>query len=123
MSLVDRLALEALFRNDKILYDNLLNKLNFSSKKEGFTNNVFLASQMNKDLQTSLLSMSNTLSPAAKEQYQLLAASRDLEEQYDQLVGDSRIVTDMQYARYFAWALGALALILVLVRAKMKSSS
>ena len=123
MSYLDRIALEAAYRNDKVSYDTVLNKVNHSSRQEGMTNNIFLATQMNADLRTSLLSMSNTLSSDAKEQYQLLAASQELESQYDQLVGDSRTVTDMQYTRYFAWALGALALVLVLVKSKVNNSS
>jgi hypothetical protein len=124
MSYVDRIAMEAAYRMDKLTYEDVMNRLNFSkSKKEGLTNNVFLAAQMNADLQTSLLSMSNTLSPKAKEQYQLLAATNDLEKQYKELVGDSKAVSDMHYARYFAWSLGALVLIIVLVRSSRNKSS
>ena len=120
-SYIDRIAMEALYRIDKITYDDLINRLNFTKpSKEGMTNNIFLATQMNADLQTSLLTMSNTLSPDAKEQYQLLAASRDLEHQYNKLVGDSRTITDMQFARYFAWGLGAITLIMVLYRTNSK---
>jgi hypothetical protein len=60
--------------------------------------------------------MSNTLSPEARENYQLLAATKDLEDQYKLLVGDTRKVTDMQASRYFAWGLGAVVLITILVR-------
>ena len=117
-SYVDRIAMEAAYRTDKLMYEDVLNRLNFSSSKEGMTNNnsVFLAAQMNADLQTHLLSMSNTLSPEARENYQLLAATKDLEDQYKLLVGDTRKVTDMQASRYFAWGLGAVVLITILVR-------
>jgi len=117
MSYVDLIAMEASYKNDKSSYQDLLNNLMFTKKTEGFENNLLLAKQMNKDLQTALLSMSDTLSPEAKEQYQLLAATRDLEEEYTQLTGDSKIVSDMQYAHYVVWALGALVLLIVLVRA------
>lgn len=121
MSYVDRIAMEASYRMDKSMYEDVMNSLNFSnSTKEGMSNNIFLATQMNADLQTSLLSMSNTLSPKAKEQYQLLAANRDLEHQYNQLVGDSRKITDMQFSRYFAWGLGAVTLIVILFKTNAK---
>ena len=117
-SYVDRIAMEATYRTDKLMYEDVLNRLNFSSSKEGMTNNnsLFMAAQMNADLQTHLLSMSNTLSPEARENYQLLAATKDLEDQYKLLVGDTKKVTDMQASRYFAWGLGAVVLITILVR-------
>jgi hypothetical protein len=55
-------------------------------RQNDYSNNVFLATQMNADLQTSLLAMSNSLSPEAKQQYQLLAASKDLENHYMSLI-------------------------------------
>ena len=117
MSLIDLYAMDASYQNDKTSYDQLMNELQHSAPKKGTSDKVFLASQMNADLQTSLLAMSNTLSPESKKQYQLLAASKELEDQYKQLVGDSRTVTDMQYARFFAWGLGALVLLFALFRA------
>jgi hypothetical protein len=121
MSYVDLIAMEAIYRNDKASYDNLMTSLQYSGKKEGFrqndySNNVFLATQMNADLQTSLLAMSNSLSPEAKQQYQLLAASKDLENHYTQLVGDTKTVSNMHYHRYIAWGLGALVMLIVLIR-------
>ena len=117
MSLVDLYAMDASYQNDKKSYEQLLNNLQHSPSKKDISGNIFLASQMNADLQTSLLAMSNSLSPESKKQYQLLAASKNLEEQYKQLVGDSRTITDMQYARFFAWGLGAIVLLFALYRA------
>jgi hypothetical protein len=118
MSLIDLYAMDASYQNDKVSYDQLLNNLHHSpAAKKDISGNVFLASQMNADLQTSLLAMSNKLSPESKKQYQLLAASKNLEEQYTQLVGDSRTITDMQCARFFAWGLGAIVVLFALFRA------
>ena len=117
MGLVDLYAMDASYQNDKVAYDQLLNSLQHSSSNKDNSSNIFLASQMNVDLQTSLLAMSNSLSPESKKQYQLLAASKDLEEQYKQLVGDSRTVTDMQYTRFIVWGLGAIVVLFALFRA------
>ena len=117
MSLVDLYAMESSYQNDKTSYDQKLNDLHHSTSNKNFMEKVFMVKQMNADLQTSLLAMSNTLSPESKKQYQLLAASKDLEDQYNQLVGDSRTITDMHYAQYFAWGLGAIVVLFALYRA------
>jgi hypothetical protein len=123
MSYVDLIAMESVYRNDKNAYDYSLNDLNYSSPNKNSKRNVFMAAQMNADLQTSLLSMSNSLSPEAKEQYQLLAASKDLEIQYAQLVGNSKIVNNMEYSRFFAWGLGALVLMFAFFRVSNNSNN
>ena len=123
MSYIDLIALDAAYKNDKAAYDYSLNDLNYSSPNQNSKRNVYAAAQMNADLQTSLLAMSNSLSPAAREQYQLLAASKDLEQEYAQLVGNSKIVSDMEYARFFAWGLGALVLIFAFFRVSNASNN
>ena len=114
MSFVDLLAVEACYRNDKQNYDDLMGQLNYNpnpTKKD-----VIKAAQMNADMQTSLLSMSNLLPPSSVEHFSLLKATQDLEEDYSKLVSDSRTISDMYKARYFAWGFFALVVVLGLAR-------
>jgi hypothetical protein len=118
MSFVDLLAVEASYRNDKQNYDDLMGHLNYSPQT---TNNnkkekVLQAAQMNADMQTSLLSMSNLLPPSSVEHFSLLQATQDLEEDYSKLVSDSRTISDMYKARYFAWGFFALVVLIGLAR-------
>ena len=91
-SLVDLMALEAVYRNDKASYDHVMTDLNFSRKPK--KEQVTQAAQMNKDLQTSLLSMSNLLPPSAVEHFSLMQAANVLETDYNQLATDSNTVAD-----------------------------
>jgi hypothetical protein len=113
-SLVDLMALEAVYRNDKASYDHVMTDLNFSRrpKKEQVTQ----AAQMNKDLQTSLLSMSNLLPSSAIENFSLLKAAEVLETDYAKLATDSKTVAEMYRTRYIAWTLAAIVLVYAAVR-------
>jgi len=121
MSLVDLMAVESVYRNNKNAYDHMMLSLNHSNdvNKE----KVDKTAQMNVDLQTSLLSMSNLLPPAAVEQFSLLRNTETLENEFEKLVSDSRTVTDMFQARYFVWLFFAFVVFVVMVRQSLHAKS
>jgi len=113
-SLVDLMALEAVYRNDKASYDHVMTDLNYSRrpKKE----QVYQAAQMNKDLQTSLLSMSNLLPSSAVEHFSLMQVADSLETDYAKLATDSKTVAEMHLTRSIAWSLAGIVLVIAVVR-------
>ena len=113
-SLVDLMALEAVYRNDKASYDHVMTDMNYTRnpKKEQVTQ----AAQMNKDLQTSLLSMSNLLPPSAVEHFSLMQVADVLETDYAKLATDSNTVAEMYRTRFVAWTLAAIVLLIAVVR-------
>lgn len=113
-SLVDLMALEAVYRNDKASYDHVMTDLNFSRKPK--KEQVMQAAQMNKDLQTSLLSMSNLLPASAVEHFSLMQTAEVLETDFHKLATDSNTVAEMYRTRYIAWTLAAIVLLVAVVR-------
>jgi hypothetical protein len=122
MSLVDLMALEASYRNDKTAYENQLSELNFSSKKPS-PQKVTEIAQRNADLQTSLLSMSNLLPTSGLEHFSMLNEVRALEDDYSKLVSDSGTVATMFQTRYVGWSILAIILVVTLVRQAASKNS
>ena len=108
------MALEAVYRNDKASYDHVMTDLNFSRKPK--KEQVMQAAQMNKDLQTSLLSMSNLLPASAVEHFSLMQTAEVLETDFNKLATDSNTVAEMYRTRYIAWTLAAIVLLVAVVR-------
>jgi len=121
MSLVDLMALEATYRNDKTAYENVVDELNYCRNPK--KSKVNEAAQRNVDLQTSLLSISNVLPPSAVEHFSLLNEVKTLEEDYSKLVEDSGTVATMHHTRYVGWGVLAVFLFAVLVRQSLQGKS
>lgn len=111
MSVVDLYALEARYNSGKTDYRSALNAVNFGRGEQPTQR----AAQMNVDLQTLLLQMSDMLSLNSKEQFQLLGASDSLQGEYQQLT-DSSVIATMHKSHYMAWTLGATVLFFLVMR-------
>lgn len=111
MSVVDLYALEAKYNAAKTDYRSALNTVYFGRGQQP----TQPAAQMNVDLQSILLQMSDILSPSSKEQFQLLGASDALQGEYQQMT-DSGVIAVMHETRYLALTLGGLVLFFVVMR-------
>ena len=115
MSVVELFALEAKYNSDKNEYKNELNTINHAPGKQPTQR----AAQLNADLQTLLLQMSNLLAPTSKEQFQLLGASDLLQAEYQQLT-DANVMATMYKSHYLGLTLGAALLFFLSMRALIK---
>lgn len=111
MSVADLYSLEAQFNTGKRAYKSALNQVNHGRGKQS----TQPAAQLNVDLQTLLLQMSNILSPTSVEQFQLLKASDVLQDEYKQL-DDAQVLTTQYKYQYIAWALTALLIFYMTLR-------
>jgi hypothetical protein len=111
MSVAELYSLEAQFNTGKKAYKSALNQVHHGQGKQS----KHPAAQMNVDLQTLLLQMSNILSPTSVEQFQLLKASDVLQDEYKQLE-DAQVLTTQYKYQYIAWALTALLILYMTLR-------
>jgi len=111
MSLVELYATEANYRSGKIEYDQIIDSLRDHPEKKDLK-----AAQLNADLQTSLLHMSDLLPVGHVEQFKLLGAADHLSEEYATLVGDSKTVAVMYQTKYMVWTVAALLLLTILYK-------
>jgi hypothetical protein len=107
MPLVELFATEADYQLGKSEYDDLIDSMDSKSSKE----EVRKAAQLNVDLQTSLLQMSNQLPPGTTEQFKLMAAADYLDADYAQLLSDSSTVAVMYKSQAIMWFLIAATLV------------
>ena len=112
MSVVDLYALEAQYNAVKTDYRNALNTVNFGRGKQPTQR----AAQMNVDLQSLLLQMSDILKPSSKEQFSLLSASDALQGEYQQMT-DSGVIATMHETRFLALTLGGFFVFFIAMRA------
>lgn len=116
MSVAELFALEARYNCQKNDYKNELNTVNHAPGDPP----KHRAAQLNADLQTLLLQMSDLLEPSSKEQFQLLGASDLLQAEYQQLT-DANVVATMHKTHYMGLTLGAAFLFFVTMRALIPS--
>jgi hypothetical protein len=111
MSVAELYSLEAQYNTGKKAYKSALNQINHGGGKQP----TQPAAQMNVDLQTLLLQMSNILSPTSVEQFQLLKASDVLQDEYKQLE-DVQVLTVQNKYHFIAWFLISLLLLYMTLR-------
>ena len=116
MSVAELFALEAQYNCGKSDYKNALSTANHTAGKPPTQR----AAQMNVDLQSLLLQMSNLLDPSSKEQCQLLKATDLLQVEYQQLT-DSNVVATMNRSHFMAWSLGGALLFFLTMRGLLKT--
>jgi hypothetical protein len=114
MSVADLYSLEAQFDTGKRAYKSALNQVNHGAGPQA----TQPAAQMNADLQTLLLRMSNILSPTSKEQFQLLKASDVLQDEFKQLE-DAQILTTKYHYQFIAWFLTAILVFYMVLRGNL----
>jgi hypothetical protein len=107
MPLVELFATEAEYQLGKNDYDDLIDSMDANSSKAERRK----AAQMNADLQTSLLHMSDLLPPGTTEHFKIMAASEYLDADYAQLLGDSDTVAKMFRSQALVWMLIAATLV------------
>jgi len=116
MSVAELFALEAQYNCGKTEYKSALSTANHTAGKPPTQR----AAQLNVDLQSLLLQMSNLLDPRSKEQFQLLKASDLLQVEYQQLT-DSNVVATMNRGHFIAWSFGGALLFYLTLRGFIKT--
>lgn len=116
MSVAELFALEARYNCHKNEYKSALSAANHTPGKQPTQK----AAQLNVDLQTLLLQMSNLLDPRSKEQFQLLNATDLLQAEYQQLT-DSEVIAKMNRGHFLAWSIAGTLLFFLTMRGLIKT--
>ena len=124
MSEVELYAVEAKFNEAKTKYIALMNTLQTSCLGNQRNAQCQTAAELNASMQTYLIQMSNLLKKKATslpKQQELLNVAGQLELDKDQLDTeyaarqDLNVLADMNYAKWMAWFLGAIAVFCIVV--------
>ena len=126
MSEVELYAIQSKFNQAKSEYITLLGTIQTTCLGNDLSRECQKAAELNADMQTYLIQMSNLLKTpdTLKNQKELLDISNQLGNEMDTLSSlsqeeeDLKVVSSMNYAHALAWTLGTITVILVLLQSR-----